>query len=358
MQVKIKFLSPSRIVDVDVSPDELIKTLKTKTMEQINADPKDSSLRLVHKGRVLKDDESVSNSFITESDCLIAVLQKTPKPQQPPSEPKPSSTPAQQPSSTPTSTPSTSQAQPTQSVESAPSQETAFPEVTAPPPSRPQMPSGVPPAFNLGDLQQAASLQQPQQPQQQQQPSQPVEVDQSSLDFLKDMGFEEQISRQALSLSNNDVARAVELIESGIDLSSQPQPHQQQQQSAAGMQGNPLMGLTQVPGWSQLRQRILSDPNALREFITQLAQSNPQLAMYIQQNPQALAQVLSQDVGDGGSGQQVLRLSEEEMEAVQRIEGITGAPRAVVAQAYMAMDKNEEAAINFIYDTMEDWKEE
>ena len=53
--------------------------------------------------------------------------------------------------------------------------------------------------------------------------------------------------------------------------------------------------------------------------------------------------------GGGGGGAQVLRLSEEEMAAVNRLTEM-GFDRAAAAQAYLACDKNEALAANLLMD--------
>ena len=53
--------------------------------------------------------------------------------------------------------------------------------------------------------------------------------------------------------------------------------------------------------------------------------------------------------GHGHGGQQVLRLTEEEMAAVDRLAGM-GFDRSEAAQAYLACDKNEELAANLLMD--------
>ena len=57
--------------------------------------------------------------------------------------------------------------------------------------------------------------------------------------------------------------------------------------------------------------------------------------------------------GGGGGGPQVLRLTEEEMAAVNRLADM-GFDRTEAAQAYLACDKNEALAANLLMDSMGD----
>eukprot|EP00439_Symbiodinium_sp_Y106_P026911 s1658_g3.t1 len=54
-------------------------------------------------------------------------------------------------------------------------------------------------------------------------------------------------------------------------------------------------------------------------------------------------------MGPGGGGPQVIRLSEEENAAVERLAAL-GFDKEMAAQAYLACDKNEELAANFLFD--------
>ena len=57
--------------------------------------------------------------------------------------------------------------------------------------------------------------------------------------------------------------------------------------------------------------------------------------------------------GAGGGGPTVLRLSDEEMAAVDRLTEM-GFDRAEAAQAFLACDKNEALAANLLMDSMSD----
>ncbi|TCD70331.1 hypothetical protein EIP91_003960 [Steccherinum ochraceum] len=141
---------------------------------------------------------------------------------------------------------------------------------------------------------------------------------------------------------------------------------QQQQQQPAGAAGGRLGGagagaipnlgaLANSPQIQNLRQLIQENPEMIQPVIQQLAQANPQLAQMIVQNPQALLNLLGmpaegdEEEGDIPPGAQVINVTPEEQQAIQRLEAL-GFPRHVVIEAYFACDKNEEMAANYLFE--------
>jgi len=88
-------------------------------------------------------------------------------------------------------------------------------------------------------------------------------------------------------------------------------------------------GLEEMPSMQQIRQLVQENPAYLQPIIQQIAANNPQLAQLINQNPEALMQLLAGgddeeeefgDFGGGGpGGQHVIQLTEQEAEAVRRV---------------------------------------
>jgi len=129
--------------------------------------------------------------------------------------------------------------------------------------------------------------------------------------------------------------------------------------SPAPPMGGPPGGMPNAAALAQLAQ----NPAMLQQLISEIQQSDPEMAAQIQANPQAFAQMMQQMAsggggdmpgmggmgGQGGQGQQVVQLSPEEDAAVQRLCDL-GFDRPSAAQAYLACDKNEELAANFLFD--------
>jgi UV excision repair protein RAD23 len=74
----------------------------------------------------------------------------------------------------------------------------------------------------------------------------------------------------------------------------------------------------------QIRQRLLQDPNYLQQFLQELQVANPQLYQVLQQNPQALLQLLMGGMGGMGGGHgrprsQGIQVTPEEKAAIDRV---------------------------------------
>lgn len=135
-----------------------------------------------------------------------------------------------------------------------------------------------------------------------------------------------------------------------------------------------LEGLRNHPMVGQLRQLVQQNPQLLGPFLQQLGQSNPELLQLINRNQQAFLQFLAEgsgvdlggafgedddDMEGGGAGMQnVVQVSEAERDSITRMEQM-GFPRDIVLQAFIACDRNEELAINYLLengnDLMEDY---
>ncbi|WVF67925.1 UV excision repair protein Rad23 [Kwoniella sp. CBS 6097] len=117
--------------------------------------------------------------------------------------------------------------------------------------------------------------------------------------------------------------------------------------------------LANAPHLQQIREMVQQNPALIQPLLQQIAASNPQLAQLINQNPQALYELLGAgaegEEDDDFGGPQVMQvdLTQEEAAAVERLEGL-GFDRQMVLQAYMLCDKNEELTASFLFDSMED----
>jgi len=115
-----------------------------------------------------------------------------------------------------------------------------------------------------------------------------------------------------------------------------------------------------------LTAMLQQNPEMLNQLLPDIEAQDPQMAEVIRQNPQRLIEHLAQFGRRGGGapggmpgmpgmpgGDGVIRLTEEENAAVERLAAL-GFSKEVAAQAYLACDKSEELAANFLFDNAGD----
>ena len=379
------------------------------------------NMKLIHSGKVLKDDQTIESCGIKTNDFLVVMVTK----------PKKAAAPAPAPASAATeATPPTPAASTTA--------ETTTP-AAAPAPS-------APPAA----------------------PSRPAEAEfpPEVISNLTGMGFPEAEVRHCLRAADGNPDIAVEFLTNGIPPGMQPSSAGSSSPSAASSSsssGGTLQALRNHPQFNDLRRLVQSNPQMLQTVLTQIGQQQPELLAEINANQAAFLEMMNEPIsaassssapapapssssssapapsaapgglppgmldgmanpaqmaqmiqnmspnelnqmaammglspdqlrttaqmlgqippeqlqqymmqamqggaggglggmmgGAGGGGQglgpQVLRLTEEEMAAVDRLTEM-GFDRAEAAQAFLACDKNEALAANLLMDSMGD----
>lgn len=383
-------------------------------------------MKLIHSGKVLKDDDAVSACGIKPNDFLVAMITKAKKPAVAAAAPKPA-------------TPD----KPKEDAKPSSTSETAATPAPAAAAGDASSSTAAPPA-----------------------PSRPDDLPAEAVENLTAMGFPEAEVRHCLRAARGNPDIAVEFLTNGIpDSVSQAAAmdtstggNRASSSPAAGSSGSgqPLQALRRHPQFNDLRRLVQSNPQMLQQVLTQIGQQQPELleeinanqALFLQMmnepvdasspsgsgssgagasrsspsggappgglgagaggllgDPSQMAQMiqnmsaeevgqmaammgLSPDqlrqtaemigqlppeqlnqfmmqamgggggdfggmMGGGGGGAQVLRLSEEEMAAVDRLTEM-GFDRAEAAQAFLACDKNEALAANLLMDSMGD----
>ncbi|KAF8361994.1 rad-23, partial [Pristionchus pacificus] len=135
-------------------------------------------------------------------------------------------------------------------------------------------------------------------------------------------------------------------------------------EAASGRRQNPGVGLLRgLPQFDEIRRLVRENPQLLPELLTQVGQANPQLMQIIQQDPAAFAAILNEpdDIAAGGNPEEDLRnrgvasirVTPQENEAIERLK-MMGFPEALVVEAFFACDKNEDLAVNYILQRMDE----
>ncbi|GAA5824449.1 hypothetical protein JCM11251_000427 [Rhodosporidiobolus azoricus] len=138
--------------------------------------------------------------------------------------------------------------------------------------------------------------------------------------------------------------------------------------AGAGGASGELAALRNTPIFGQLRGLVQQNPQLLQPFLQQLAASNPELLSMIERNQEEFVQFLQEGAGDdadmsdlldqlggaddgeggmGADGSQYIQVTEEERAAIDRLVGM-GFERNLVIQAFIACDRNEELAANYL----------
>jgi UV excision repair protein RAD23 len=151
--------------------------------------------------------------------------------------------------------------------------------------------------------------------------------------------------------STNPTAQPQNLFEAALAASQLQQQQQQQQQPPQ------LDALRNQQSLQQLRQLVQHNPAILPHLIQQIGQTNPALLQMFNSNPESIMQWF-QDAGEGADppnpqGVGYVHVSQDEKDAIDRLEGL-GFERNLAIEAFLACDRNEELAANYLFDHMND----
>jgi len=430
MKLTVKTLKGGKFT-VECEPAQTVSEVKT-IIESTNAELPASNLKLIHSGKVLKDDSVIESCGIKPNDFLVVMVTKAKK--------APAKAPAPAPAAAPAKAETTEAKAPAPApaAEAKPSIEEKKPaESAAPsPPTDAAAPAPAPAASSTVDT--------------------GPEIPAEAVNSLTAMGFPEAEVRHCLRAANGNPDIAVEFLTNGIPPGMQP--GEQASASSSASSGGTLSGLRNHPQFNDLRRLVQSNPAMLQRVLTQIGQQQPELLAEINANQEAFLQMMNEPItetsapssgssssntgsssssssgddsamqgippgmmegmanpaqmaqliqnmspdelnqmatmmglsadqlrstaqmlgqippeqlqqymmqamqgggggggmmgGGGGGGPQVLRLTEEEMAAVNRLADM-GFDRTEAAQAYLACDKNEALAANLLMDSMD-----
>ncbi|KAF9286067.1 UV excision repair protein RAD23 B [Mortierella alpina] len=375
---------------VDVDETDKVLSIKEK-IEQLQGHPV-SSQKLIFSGKILEDDKPVSQYNISEKDFLVIMVTKAKPAAASSSKPAAATT-----TPTPTSAPAPTAATPTAPVAQALSTEQA-PAAAAPANApvvgeNPAPAASTEPAALSSDdnaLLTGSRLE-------------------TAIQNMMEMGFPRDQCLLAMRASFNNPDRAVEYLMTGIPehlqaQASAPAPAAAPARTAApastatptsapaataaasqapaaatttaqpqnlftaaaqaaatarrGGAGAPgaeagaaetdsLAFLRDQPQFQQIREMVQHNPDLLQPLLIQLGQSNPQMLQLINQNQQAFLQLLNE--GNDGEDDGRIYVTQEEQDAIQRLENL-GFDHRTVVEAFFACDRNEEMAANYLFD--------
>ncbi|KAG7590745.1 Ubiquitin domain [Arabidopsis suecica] len=119
--------------------------------------------------------------------------------------------------------------------------------------------------------------------------------------------------------------------------------------------------------FQQLRTMVHSNPQILQPMLQELGKQNPQLLRLIQENQAEFLQLVNEPYegsdGDADMFDQpeqemphAINVTPAEQEAIQRLEAM-GFDRALVIEAFLACDRNEELAANYLLENSGDFED-
>nr|QTX15990.1 UV excision repair protein RAD23 [Phytophthora infestans]QTX15996.1 UV excision repair protein RAD23 [Phytophthora infestans]QTX16003.1 UV excision repair protein RAD23 [Phytophthora infestans]QTX16060.1 UV excision repair protein RAD23 [Phytophthora infestans]QTX16070.1 UV excision repair protein RAD23 [Phytophthora infestans] len=267
---------------LDAELTDAVSAVKQK-IEELQKFPV-SQQKLIHAGKVLKDDSTLAEYNVKENDFLVVMVTK-------PKAAKPS---AAAPDAAPTSTPAAAAAAASPAAaapaSAAPNTSSAS-SSTSPAVSTPSAAPATTAASSssgegsnvVSDEQMSATVQQ-----------------------LVDMGFPEDQVRSALRAAFNNPERAVEYLMTGIPEQAAA-PAQTAVPSSGASAGsddvaNSLEALRNHPQFDALRQLVQSNPAALPAVLQQIGAQSPELLRLIHQNQDRFVQMLNEPIGTREAG--------------------------------------------------------
>ena len=218
----------------------------------------------------------------------------------------------------------------------------------------------------------------------QEQPKEPKKMEEnqqeekytSQINSLVDMGFEKSQAEAAIKAARGQVDLAVEFLYNGIpegindvDFDIGDGQGEGEEGEEYNNEGDPIKNIASVA-----KIVCKDNPSALAELLQSIQQTNPELMDLINahedefkayleepinENDYRIFQRFKQNMGDGGDdqeddghehGQIRLNLSPEEQAAIQRLKDLGNFEEADVVQAYLACEKNEELAANYLFE--------
>lgn len=205
----------------------------------------------------------------------------------------------------------------------------------------------------------------------------------NEVNTLVEMGFPKEYSETAIKAAKGNVTLAIEFLYNGIpdNLVNQQNQNSSEPQNVQG-QGNEQGEMSSLDIVRRIASIIkvlcANDPTQLQNIIMSLQQTRPELIELIKQHESEFKTIIQSQVTEddisafqqfhselgieggsrstGQSGQEgaqgrdgTIRLTKPEYDAIQRLKEF-GFSEMEAAQAYFACDKNEEYALNFLFE--------
>ncbi|KAL7152641.1 hypothetical protein ABFS83_04G112000 [Erythranthe nasuta] len=364
MKLTVKTLKGSHF-QITVHPNDTVMAVK-KSIEDVQG--KDNypcgQQLLIHNGKVLKDETTLAENKVSEDGFLVVMLSKSKSSVSSvstSSQPAPIAAPASVPTPAAESQPVVQAPNTTLSASVAPSANDAF----------------NPYAEAASNIVVDNSLEQ-------------------TIQHLIDMGggsWDKETVTRALRAAYNNPERAVDYLYSGIPESTEVAVPLVQSgvDSVAAASGPPASGapnssplnlfpqetvsggaglgslgfLRNNQQFQALRSLVQTNPQILQPMLQELGKQNPSLLRLIQENHQEFLQLINEPVDDSEGDifdqadqemPHAVSVTPAEQEAIERMEAM-GFERALVIEAFLACERNEELAVNYLLEHAGDYED-
>lgn len=340
MKITIKTLKQEAFhIEVDVEKDT-VRSLKEKFFQESKDYPVERQ-RLIYLGKIMEDDDPLSQ-YNLDDKKFVVVMNK-----------KPATAPAEPASAAPTA----AAAATAKSTESA---------------------AAAAPAAATSAASSTAAADKPKEedkPKEDKKPEEPPQDDiQIKIQRITEMGYSEEEARIALEICDNNPDRAVEYLLSEIATSSMPSAgggggSGGLLSSGAGA-GSGLLGASQEsrlaflrehPTFLEMKRLLQEDPSLLPQLLQKIQSSNPDLMRIISENQVEFLALINEGADGGPDGRSggvprelettaaamVDSLTQSDMDAIDRLKAL-GYPEHLVIQAYIACERNEYQAAEFL----------
>ena len=189
----------------------------------------------------------------------------------------------------------------------------------------------------------------------------------NELKQLTEMGFDKETSEKALKISKGNLQGAIELAMNGITDEDLAFFEEQEQQSQNNRNNTPTLKTIA----SVIKVLCQHDPSNLEDILQTLQQNAPELMNMISNNQEEFENLLKEPMNENdlrnfeqfqiengelfGLGEEDeeddndgINLTKDEMDKVKKIVEFTGVSDAEAVQAFIACEKNEQLATNFV----------
>uniref|UniRef100_A0A1Q3FXZ2 UV excision repair protein RAD23 n=2 Tax=Culex tarsalis TaxID=7177 RepID=A0A1Q3FXZ2_CULTA len=334
MKITIKTLKQEAFhIEVDVEKDT-VRTLKEKFFQESKQDYPVERQRLIYLGKIMEDDDPLSQ-YNLDDKKFVVVMNK-----------KPATAPAEPAAAAAATTTATTSAAAAAKSESTPAAATPEKPKEEEKPKEDKKPEPEPPQDDI----------------------------QIKIQRITEMGYSEEEARIALEICDNNPDRAVEYLLSEIATSSMPSAvgggaggggGASSGGLLAGSQESRLAFLREHPTFLEMKRLLQEDPSLLPQLLQKIQSSNPDLMRIISENQVEFLALINEGADgaggpDGGrSGGGVPRelettaaamvdsLTQSDMDAIDRLKAL-GYPEHLVIQAYIACERNEYQAAEFL----------